>query len=134
MSHAYAMVAKHLTSISPTFDNAIPYHYTDPAKVDQIKSLVTKCAEKLDYGLPTCGTAHLRMNVIVKESPNKDTWQYSGGVLISHDVDAQIEAACERTLQANPGKEIKGTSLSCHILNEWERYSLVFELVITVGA
>lgn len=78
MSHAYAMVAKHLMAISTNFDNGVPYHYTDPAKVEQIKALVTKCAEKLDYGLPTCGTAHLRMNVIVKESPNKESWQYSG--------------------------------------------------------
>lgn len=133
MSVAYAMVAKHLMAIRQSFDNGIPYHFTDPAKVDEIKALVKRAATKLDYGMPTCGTAYLRMNTIVKEFPNKESWQYGGGVLTSEDVDAQIKAACDRTLAANPGKEIKGTTLTCHVLNEWERYSLVFELVITVG-
>lgn len=133
MSIAYAMVAKHLMSICQSFDNGIPYHFTDPNKVNEIKALVTKCATHLDYGLPSCGTAYLRMNVIIKEFPNKESWQYSGGVLTHHDVDAQIEAACERALSANPGKVIKDRLLTCHILNEWERYSVVFELVITVG-
>lgn len=133
MSHAFAMTARHLMSIRQQFDNGVPYHFTDPKTVDDIKALVKRAATQLDYSLPTNGTAHLRMNTIVKESPNKESWQYGGGVLTSGDVDAQIADACKRTLANNPGKVVKGTTLACHILNEWERYSLVFELVITVG-
>lgn len=133
MSHAFAMTARHLMSIRQQFDNCIPYHFTDPETVTAIKDLVKRAATRLDYSLPTSGTAHLRLNTIVKESPNKESWQYGGGVLTSEDLDAQIAAACERTLAANPGKEVKGTTLACHILNEFERYSVVFEVVITVG-
>ena len=133
MNHAFAMTARHLMTIRRQFDNGIPYHFADLETVTAIKDLVKRAATKLDYNLPTSGTAHLRMNTIVKESPNKESWQYGGGVLTSEDLDAQIAAACDRTLAANPGKVLKGTTLTCHILNEWERYSVVFELVITVG-
>lgn len=133
MSHAFAMVAKHLMKIRTSFDNGIPYHFTEPSKVMEIKDLVSRCAERLDYSLPTSGTAHLRMNTIVKEFPNKESWQYGGGVLTSENIDAQIEEAKQRTLKANPGKVVRDVGLTCYILNEWERYSVVFELVITVG-
>ncbi len=133
MSIAYAMTAKHLGIINQNFDNGIPYHYTDPKKVDEIKALVKKTATQLDYSLPTCGTAHLRLNTIIKEFPNKESWQYGGGVLTSEDVDAQIAMACERAMASKPGKVLKDTSLACYILNEFERYVVVFDLVITVG-
>lgn len=133
MSHAYAMVARHLMKISTCFDNGIPYHYTDPVRVNEIKDIVKRCATKLDYGLPTSGTAHLRLNYVVKEGAIKESWSHGGGVLTSEDVDAQVEAICQRVLAANPGKVIKSTQLTCSILNEWERYVVVFDLGIMVG-
>lgn len=134
MSIAYAMVAKHLMKVKTVFECGIPHMFSDQAKVEELKALVKKCATQLDYTMPTFGMAHLRLNTIIKEFTNKESWQYGGGVLISGDVDAQIEAACQRALDANPGKAIKSKTLTCGIINEWERYSVVFELVIEVGA
>jgi len=81
MAQSYAFVAKHLTQVNKTFDNGIVYHYTDTAKVAEIKDLVSRVAVPLDYGLPTNGTAYPRLNVIIKQSPNKESWQYSGNAL-----------------------------------------------------
>lgn len=129
---SHAMVAKHLAKINQNFENGIVYHYTKPEQVEEIKDLVKRAAEPLDYGLPTSGTAHLRLNVIVKKTPDKLSWQYSGSCLTSPDLDLLVEQAKAVALANNPNNKIQSESLQCYILNEWERYSVVFELQINL--
>lgn len=134
MAISHVMTAAHLQRFQVKWDYGIPYHFTEPSRVQELVDLVTRTAVPCDYNIPTCGTAFLRMNTIVKEAPNKESWIYGGGALVTNDVQATIEAAKVRALESSPDKEIKGTTLTAYVLNEWERFSVVFELVITIGA
>lgn len=134
MIQSYAFVAKHLTQLKPSYDCGVFYHFTTDDKVAEMKALVKRVAEPFDYSLPTCGTAHPRLNVIVKQFPNKESWQYSGGALTTPDVDALIDTARDVALHNNPNTRIKSETLTCSVLNEWERYAVVFELQLNLEA
>lgn len=134
MAISHVMTAAHLQRFQVKWDYGVPYHFTDPSRVQELVDIVTRTAVPCDYNIPTCGTAFLRLNTIVKEFPNKESWIYGGGALTSPDVQGQIEAAKLRALLGQPGKEVKDTLLTANVINEWERFSVVFELVITVGA
>lgn len=131
MINSYAMTAAHLLKFQTQWSTGVPYHFTYPDKVQELVDLVTRAAEPLSYDTPTCGTAFLRLNYIIKEAPNKESWQYGGGALTSNDVTAHIERL--KTTIVPDGKELKDTQLTAWIVNEWERFSIVFELVLIVG-
>ncbi len=130
--HSHAMTASHLKAIQSSFDNGICYHITVPEKVDELLKLVDKYAKPLDYGVPTCGTAFLRLNTTIKKDPNKDPWQMSGGALTQDSMTREVEDRIKTILDANPDYEVADRSLTAWVLNEWERYSVVFELMLTV--
>lgn len=134
MAVSHVMTAAHLQKFQVKWDNGIPYHFTDPVRVKELSELVSKAAVPLDYGLPTSGTAFLRLNVTVKKNPNRDAWQLSGGAITKASVQESVDDAIANVIKANPDYVVKDTLLTAWVLNEWERYSVVFELVITIGS
>lgn len=129
---SHVMTASHLQAIQKSFDNGIVYHITIPEKVEALKQLVNKYNRKLDYGMPTSGTAFLRLNYAIKQTPNKESWQMGGGALCYDTVDEQIAQVLSTLAEQRPDVEVTEQLLTAWIINEWERYSVVFELNITV--
>lgn len=134
MAVSHVMTAAHLQKFQVKWDYGVPYHFTEASRVQELVDLVTRAAVPCDYNIPTSGTAFLRLNTIIKEAPNKESWIYGGGALVSPDVKGHIEDAKRRAVAEQPDKEVKDTLLTAYVLNEWERFSVVFELVITIGA
>lgn len=131
---SHVMTASHLTKIQPTFDNGICYHITVPERVDELTAMVNKYARPFDPKMPEAGTAYIRLNTTTKKSPNSESWQISGGALVVNSIDDQIESAKALVLTNNPEHEIVDTLVTAWILNEWDRFSLVFELYVTIKA
>lgn len=131
---SHVMTTSHLTKIQPIFDNGICYHITVPERVAELTTLVNKYARPFDPSLPEAGTAYLRLNTTTKKSPNSESWQMGGGALVVNSIDDQIESAKAAILSANPEHEIADTLVTAWILNEWDRFSVVFELYVTLKA
>ena len=130
MQHSRAMTASNLKSISPTFDNGIVYHYTEEEKVNEIIKLVDKYNRVLDYGMPTSGTAFLRMNTTVRRDKNSAPWAISGGAMTLDSVAGEAIRSIELVLKNNPEYKLDKQHMSVNIINEWDRYVVVFELYL----
>lgn len=133
MVKSYVMQAKHLAQLRVIYDNGIPYHFNNEDDVNKIKAIITENAVKLEYGIPESGIAYLRINVLVKDSADGKLITCSGGALTSEKVDIQLEQMKQIAIETYSDKVIKEQKLTVSILNEWERYSLVFDLILTMN-
>lgn len=131
MAQSHVILANHLMGISSTFDNGVVYYYTHTKQIAQLVELVRKNAQPLDYGIPTSGTVFLRLNYKVR-SKEIPTPLIGGGAITQPDVAMEILDVIKQVSESNPGRIIEEGNLSATILNDWGRYSLVFELDIMV--
>lgn len=130
MSRSRAMTASHLNKINLTFDNGIVYHYSVEEKVKEIVAIVDKYNHELDYGMPTSGTAFIRINTTVKRDKNSVPWTVTGGAMVRETISSEVEHAIAEVLKLNPEHTVTKQMLTVHILNEWDRYVVVFELLL----
>ena len=124
------MTASQLSSINQSFDNGIVYHYGVEEKVQEIIKIVDKYNRVLDYGMPTSGTTFIRINTTVKRDQNSAPWAISGGAMVRESISAEVEQSIENTLKLNPEHEIVKQLMTVNIINEWDRYVVVFELYL----
>ena len=124
------MTASHLSAINPTFDNGIVYHYGVEEKVNEVIKIVDKYNRVLDYGMPISGTAFIRLNTTVKRDQNSAPWAISGGAMVRETIGAEVEHSIENILSLNPGYVVAKQLLTLNIVNEWDRYVIVFELYL----
>lgn len=132
MAITRVMTASHLQAIQQTFDNGICYHITVPERVDQLTAMVSKYARPLDCGIPTSGTAFLRLNTTVKIYPNKESWSLAGGAIVHDTVQEAIDHSIATVLHDKSNMVVAEQSLTAWILNEWDRYVVAFELQLTL--
>lgn len=128
MSKSRAMTASHLSKINQTFDNGIVYHYTVEEKVNEIIAIVDKYNRILDYSMPTSGTAFVRINTTVKRDKNSAPWTITGGAMVRESIGAEVEHSIAEVLKQNPEHALTKQLLTVNIVNEWDRYVVVFEL------
>jgi hypothetical protein len=129
---SHVMIASHLKALQTTFDNGISYHVTQPERVQELLALVDRYAKPFDPRIQESGTAFLRLNVTVKRAPNDLPWSMSGGALMQRSMTDEISQAVTLTETNNPNINVTEQQLTAWVLNEWDRYSVVFELVLTV--
>lgn len=130
MSKSRALTAAHLSKINQVFDNGIVYHYGDEVKVNEIIAIVDKYNRELDYGMPTSGTAFVRINTTVKRDKNSVPWAVTGGAMTHESIGAEVKHSIETVLKLNPEHVLTKQLLTVNIINEWDRYVVVFELYL----
>jgi hypothetical protein len=126
------MTAKHLAEINPNFDIGVVYHLTEASKVDQLLVLVDKYARPYGPHVMEKGTAFLRLNINIRRANNSAPWSMTGGALSRSSMSEEIAVQLQSIEANNPTFEITNKLLTAWVLNEWDRYSVVFELNVTV--
>ena len=130
MSKSRVMTASQLNAINPSFDNGIVYHFGVDTKVQEIIKIVDRYNRVVDHGMPVSGTAFIRINTTVKRDKNSAPWAITGGAMTRESIGAEVEHSIETVLQLNPEHEIAKQLLTVNIVNEWDRYVVVFELYL----
>lgn len=131
-SISHVMTASHLTEITPVFDVGVVYHFTDQAKVNQLLGLVDKYARPYGPHVMEKGTAFLRLNTNIKRANLSAPWSMMGGALSCPSMSDEIANQLKQITKNHPDFEIVDQLLTAWIINEWDRYSVVFELNVTV--
>lgn len=125
---SHVMTASHLKAIQPTFENGIPCHITDPEQVNKLLELVNKYARPFDPRLPELDHAFLRLNVNIRHKRNGDIWGMSGAAQSQRSISNEITQVIEQLKTTNPEHMYSEQTLVAWVLNEWDRFSVVFEL------
>lgn len=126
------MSAKHLLTIQTLFENGVIHQFSIADKVKALKELVNKHITTLDYETPTLGTVFLRVHTTIERGSNQSLFGLSGSIISRDTVDEEIAHAIEIFKLTNPTLEIESTVVTASILNSSERYTLIFNLKITI--
>ena len=129
---SHVMTASHLKAIQSTFENGIPYHVTDSVEVQKLVEMVNKYARPFDPRLPELDQAFLRLNVNIRHKRNGEIHSRQGAALTQVSMTKEIDRVVEQIKTEDPNGTYNEPVLKAWILNEWDRYSVVFELNLMV--
>lgn len=134
MSHvSHVMTASHLKAIQPTFTNGIPYHVIDQAVLQNLTEIVNKYSRPFDPRLPELDQAFLRLNVIIRHKRSGDVHAMMGEALTQRSITDEIDRVKAQIKTDNPDCIYSDAIVTAWILNEWDRFAVVFELNLLVS-